>query len=60
MKKGDKVKFPFGVQDKKSKSAKQMEGEVVKVSEKSVTIKADFPNHKGKLIKRKIHEVQAG
>ena len=57
MQKGDKVKFPFGRKDKKGKGQKELEGIVVKVNEKSVLIKADFPNHKEKIIKRKLHEV---
>jgi hypothetical protein len=60
MKKGDKVKFPFGRQDKKGNAVKELEGEVVGVNEKTVLIRADFPHHPGKIIKRKIHDVKAG
>ncbi len=58
MKKGDKVKFPFGPKDKKGKTKKELEGEVVRVNGKSVDIKADFPNDKGKIVKRKVHEIE--
>ena len=48
---GDKVKFTF--------AKKEMEGQVQKVFPKAVFIKADFPNDKGKTIKRKIKDVKA-
>jgi hypothetical protein len=41
---GDKITFPFGKGDK--------EGIVYKIFPKTVYIKVDFPNHKGKIIKR--------
>ncbi len=48
---GDKIKFKFG------KGQKQREGTVVKVFPKTVYLKADFPNQKGKVIRRKRHQV---
>jgi hypothetical protein len=48
MQKGDQITFPF--------AKKRMEGIVQKVFEKTVLIKVDFPNHKGKIIRRKIHQ----
>jgi len=50
MKPGDKVVFPF--------AGGQKEGIVVKVTPKKVYIKADFPRHKGKIVKRSIFEVK--
>jgi hypothetical protein len=50
VKAGDKIKFPF--------AKKAMEGTVDKVTQKTVSIKADFPHHKGKTIKRKIRDVK--
>ena len=47
---GDKVQFPF-------KREGTMEGVVVRVHPKSVVIRADFPNHPGKLVRRKKHEL---
>lgn len=44
---GDKVKFPFG------NTKEKKEGVVVQLFPKTVVIKADFPNHKGKIIRRK-------
>ena len=41
---GEKITFPFGKGDK--------EGIVYKIFPKTVYIKVDFPNHKGKIIKR--------
>ncbi len=60
MKVGDTIKFKFG------KTKKKMEGVVVKLFPKTVYMKVDFPKnedskghegHKGKIIKRKIHQV---
>ncbi|MCX7966462.1 MAG: hypothetical protein N2596_07550 [Syntrophorhabdaceae bacterium] len=48
---GDKVKFPF--------AKKEMEGIVEKICEKTVYIRADFPKHKGKLIKRKLKDIKS-
>jgi len=50
MKVGDVVKFQFG-KDKK-------EGVVTKIFPKSIYLKVDFPRHKGKIIKRKIHTLE--
>ena len=50
MKKGDSVKFRF--------AKKEKEGKVFKVFPKTVYIKADFPNQKGKIIKRKASEIK--
>jgi hypothetical protein len=50
MKAGDKVKFTF--------AKKEMEGEVVKAFQKAAYIKADFPNNKGKIVKRKIKDLK--
>ena len=49
---GDKVNFTFG------KKKEKKEGTVVKLSPKTVHIATDFPNHKGKIIKRKRHELE--
>jgi hypothetical protein len=43
---GDKITFAFGKGEK--------EGIVYKIFHKTVYIKVDFPNHKGKIIKRPI------
>jgi hypothetical protein len=51
MKSGDTVKFPF--------AKKEREGVVDRVFEKTVYIRADFPNQKGKIVKRKVSEVKA-
>jgi len=50
MQEGDKVTFNF------AKGTK--EGTVIKVFEKTVLIKADFPKHKGKIVRRKIHQLE--
>ena len=50
MERGDKVTVPFGNGKK--------EGTVFKVFPKTVYIKVDFPNHKGKILKRSIMDVQ--
>jgi hypothetical protein len=44
---GDKVTFPFGSGEK--------EGEILKLWEKTVYLKVDFPRHPGKIIKRPLH-----
>lgn len=46
---GDKLNIPFGKGTK--------EGTVVKVCEKSVWVKVDFPRHPGKLIRRRLSEL---
>jgi hypothetical protein len=43
---GDKITFPFGKGEK--------EGIVYKIFPQTVYIKVDFPNHKGKIIKRSL------
>ena len=50
MKEGDRVVFPFAGGEK--------EGVVWRVTPKKVYIKVDFPCHKGKVVKRSIHEVK--
>ena len=50
MEKGDTITFPFGKGEK--------EGIVYQVFPTTVYIKADFPKHKGKIIKRSIMDVQ--
>ncbi len=46
---GSKITFPFGKGEK--------EGEVVRVFQKTVYLKVDFPHHPGKSIKRKIEDL---
>ena len=48
---GNKVKFKFG------KAKNEKEGLVTKIFQKTVYLRVDFPNHKGKLIKIKKHEL---
>jgi hypothetical protein len=50
MKVGDKVKFTF--------AKKEMEGQVEKVFQKTVYLKADFKKDKGKVIKRRIKDIK--
>ena len=52
MEAGEKVTFPFG--------KGQMEGVVKKVAGKTVTIVADFPRHKGKIVKRPLSDLETG
>ena len=47
---GDKITFPFGKGEK--------EGVVYKKYPKTVYIKCDFDNHKGKVIKRKVAQLK--
>jgi hypothetical protein len=49
LKVGTKITFPFGKGEK--------EGEVVRVFQKTVYLKVDFPRHPGKRIKRKVDEL---
>ena len=49
---GDKVKFKFG--NKKE----EKEGVIVKLFPKTVYLRVDFPNHKGKIVKRKRHQLE--
>ena len=51
MQAGDKVKFTF--------AKKEMEGQVAKVFQKTVYIKADFPKEKGKIVKRKLNDIKS-
>ncbi len=48
---GQKVKFSFGNRKEKT------EGEVVKVFPKTVYLKVDFPRAKGRIVRRKLHEL---
>ena len=47
---GDRVKFQFG--------GKEKEGVVVKVFPKTVYLKVDFPHHPGKVVVRKLAELE--
>ena len=47
---GDKVTFPFGNGEK--------EGMVVRIFQKTVYLKVDFPKHPGKTIKRKVSDLE--
>lgn len=49
---GAKITFPFGKGEK--------EGEVVRVFQKTVYLKVDFPRHPAKRIKRKIDDLAPG
>lgn len=50
---GDKVKFTFG------KKKEDKEGVIVKLFEKTVYIRCnDFPRDKGKIVKRKRHQLK--
>jgi len=49
---GSRITFPFG--------KGQKEGEVVRVFQKTVYLKVDFPRHPGKRVKRKIADLVAG
>ncbi len=46
---GQSVTFPF--------AGSSMQGLVVEVHPKTVVIRADFPNHKGKIVRRRVHEL---
>jgi hypothetical protein len=52
MKVGEKVTFPFG--------KGEMEGTVKRIAGKTVTIVADFPKDKGKLLKRSVFDFEKG
>jgi hypothetical protein len=52
LKVGTKISFPFGKGEK--------EGEVVRVFQKTVYLKVDFPHHPGKRVKRKIDDLTPG
>ena len=47
---GDRVKFQFG--------GKEKEGVVVKVFPKTIYLKVDFPHHPGKVVMRKLAELE--
>jgi hypothetical protein len=47
---GDRIKFLFG--------GKEKEGVVVKVFPKTVYLKVDFPHHPGKVVVRKLAELE--
>ncbi len=47
---GDRIMFQFG--------GKEKEGVVAKIFEKSVYLKVDFPRHPGKIIMRKLAELE--
>ena len=49
---GDKITFPFGKGEK--------EGVVVRMHQKNVYLRVDFPKHPGKLVRRKIHDLEGG
>jgi hypothetical protein len=49
---GEKVTFPF--------AQGQMEGVIKRITGKTIYIMADFPRHKGKVIKRSIHDFEKG
>ncbi len=48
---GDKIKIKFG------KAKEEKDAVVVKLFPKKVYLRVDFPNHKGKIIHRKIHQL---
>ena len=52
LKVGDRITFPFGKGEK--------EGEVVRIFQKTVYMKVDFPRDPGKLIRRKITDLEPG
>lgn len=49
---GDRIKFKFG------SNQRELEGKIVKLFEKTVILKVDFPNHKGKIVRRKRHQLK--
>lgn len=49
LKVGDRITFPFGKGEK--------EGEIVRLFQKTVYLRVDFPRHPGKLIRRKVDEL---
>jgi len=46
---GEKISFPFGDKEK--------EGVVCKIFPKTIYIRADFNNHKGKIVRRKLSQL---
>jgi hypothetical protein len=49
---GDKISFKHGKQNR--------EGTIYKIFPKTIYIKADFENHKGRIVIKKIHEINKG
>lgn len=49
---GQKIKFAFGNRKEK------LEGEVVRVFPKTVYLKVDFERGKGRIVRRKLHELE--
>jgi len=47
---GDRINFQFG--------GKEKEGVVVKVFSKTIYLKVDFPRHPGKIVMRKLAELE--
>jgi hypothetical protein len=47
---GDRITFPFGKGEK--------EGVVARVHQKNVYLRVDFPRHPGKLVRRKIDDLE--
>lgn len=47
---GERIKFQFG--------GKEKEGVVLKVFPKTIYLKADFPHHPGKIVVRKLAELE--
>jgi len=50
LKVGDRITFPFGKGEK--------EGVVTRVFRKNVHLRVDFPRHPGKLVRRKIDDLE--
>lgn len=50
LKVGDRIPFPFGKGEK--------EGVVDRVFQKNVYLRVDFPRHLGKLVRRKINDLE--
>jgi len=51
LKVGDRITFPFGKGEK--------EGVIARLSQKTVYLRVDFPGHPGKLVRRKIDELES-
>ncbi len=52
MKTGDKVKFTFG------KDQEEKEGIIIRMFPKNIHVAVDFPNHKERVIHRKMHQLK--
>jgi len=50
LKVGERISFPFGKGEK--------EGTVVRLFQKTVYLRVDFPKHPGKLVRRKLEALQ--